>query len=130
MAFLVAQMIKESACNVEDLGSIPGSGRSSGEGSCYPLQYSCLENSMDRGAWRATVHGVTKSRTGLNKNDNSIFIITVLRNTAREQSCFEFNLLFFSFCPFTSRSNSDSRCGIIYSYAEMDFFFLVTCCVK
>ena len=52
---------KESACNAEDPGSIPGSGRSAGEGNCYPLQYSGLENSMDRGAWQATVHGVTKS---------------------------------------------------------------------
>ena len=42
---------KESACNVEDLGSIPGLGRSSGAGNSYPLQYSCLENSMDSGAW-------------------------------------------------------------------------------
>ena len=48
---------KESSCNVEDLGSIPGSGRSPGEGNGNPLQYSCLENSMDRGAWRAIVHG-------------------------------------------------------------------------
>ena len=56
---------KESACNVGDLGSIPGLGRSPGEGNAYPLQYSYLENSMDRGAWRATVHGVTKSRTRL-----------------------------------------------------------------
>ena len=47
---------KESACNVGDLGSIPGSGRSPGEGNGNPLQYSCLENPMDRGAWRATVH--------------------------------------------------------------------------
>ena len=52
---------KESACNAEDPGSIPGSGISPGEGNGYPLQYSCLENSMDRGAWMATVHGVTKS---------------------------------------------------------------------
>ena len=43
--------------------SIPGSGRSPGEGNGYPLQYSCLENPMDRGAWQATVHGVTKSQT-------------------------------------------------------------------
>ena len=49
---------KESACNAGDLGSILGSGRSPGEGSGYPLQYSCLRNPMDRGAWRATVHGV------------------------------------------------------------------------
>ena len=56
---------KESACNAGDLGSIPGSGRSPGEGNDNPLQYPCLENSMDRGAWRATVRGVTKSRTQL-----------------------------------------------------------------
>ena len=54
---------KESACNAGDLGSIPGLGRSPGEGNGNPLEYSCLENSMDRGAWRATVHGITKSRT-------------------------------------------------------------------
>ena len=54
---------KESAFSVGDLGLIPGWGRSPGEGNEYPLQYSCLENSMDRGAWRATVHGVAKSWT-------------------------------------------------------------------
>ena len=48
-----------------DLGSIPGSGRSPGEGNGNPLQYSCLENSMDRGVWQATVHGVAKSWTQL-----------------------------------------------------------------
>ena len=53
---------EESACNAEDVGSIPGS-RSPGEGNGYPLQHSCLENSMDRRAWWATVHGVTKSQT-------------------------------------------------------------------
>ena len=57
--------VKASACNAGDLGSIPGLGRSPGEGSGNPLQYSCLENPMDRGAWRATAHGVTKSRTRL-----------------------------------------------------------------
>ena len=51
---------KESACNAEDPGSIPGSGRSPGEGNGNPLQYSCLENPMDRGAWQATVHGVAR----------------------------------------------------------------------
>ena len=56
---------KASAYNVGDLGSIPGSGRSPGEGNGNPHQYSCLENPMDRGAWLATVHGVTKSRTRL-----------------------------------------------------------------
>ena len=56
---------KASACSVVDLGSIPGLGRSPGEGNGNPLQYSCLENPMDRGPWQATVHGVTKSRTQL-----------------------------------------------------------------
>ena len=54
---------KASACSVGDLGSIPGLGRSPGEGNGDLLQYSCLENPMDRGAWWATVHRVTKSRT-------------------------------------------------------------------
>ena len=57
---------KESACNVGDLGSIPGSGKSPGEGNGNPLQYSCQENPMDRGTFLATVHGVTKSWTRLN----------------------------------------------------------------
>ena len=56
---------KVSACNAGDLCAIPESGRSSGEGNGNPLQYSCLENSMDGGAWWATVHGVAKSQTRL-----------------------------------------------------------------
>ena len=53
--------VKESACrNAGDLGSIPGSGRSPGEGNGYPLQYCCLENPMDEEDWWATVHGVRK----------------------------------------------------------------------
>ena len=54
---------KESACNTRDLGLFPGSGRSPEEQNGYPLQYSCLENSMDRGAWKAIVHEVAKSLT-------------------------------------------------------------------
>ena len=56
---------KQSACNAGDLGSVPGLGRSLGEGNHYSLQYSCLENSMNREAWQATVHGATKSWTQL-----------------------------------------------------------------
>ena len=56
---------KASAYNAGDPGLIPGSGRSAGEGNSNPLQYSCLENHMDGGAWLATVHGVAKSRTQL-----------------------------------------------------------------
>ena len=58
---------KDFACSAEGLDSIPGLGRSSGEGNGNPLQYSCLENPVDRGAWRATVHGVSRSRTQLNR---------------------------------------------------------------
>ena len=56
---------KESACNVGDLGLIPGLGKSPGGGHGNPLQNSCLGNSMDRGTWQAIVHGVTKSQTRL-----------------------------------------------------------------
>ena len=55
--------VKESACNAGDLGLIPGSGRSPGEGNGNTLQYSCLENPMDGGAWWSTVHGVAKSQS-------------------------------------------------------------------
>ena len=58
--------VKASAWNVGDSGLIPGSGRSPGEGNGNPLQYSCLENPTDRGAWWVTVHGVAKSQTWLN----------------------------------------------------------------
>ena len=54
--------VKVSACNVGDLGSIPGSGRCPGEGNGNPLQYPCLENPMDGGAWWATVHGLQRVR--------------------------------------------------------------------
>ena len=56
---------KEPACRAEDPGWILGSGRSPGEGNGYPLQHSCLENPMDRGAWWAAVHGVANSRAQL-----------------------------------------------------------------
>ena len=58
---------KEFTCNAGDVGSIPGSRRSPAEGNGNPFQYSCLENAMDRGAWRATVHEVTKSWTWLSE---------------------------------------------------------------
>ena len=57
--------VKASACNAGDVGSIPRLGRSPGKENGNPLQYSCLENPVDRGAWWATVHGVTKGRTRL-----------------------------------------------------------------
>ena len=74
---------KMSACNAGDPGSIPELGRSPGEGNGNPLQYSCLENSMDGEAWKATVHGVAKSRTRLSdltfflSLHHFIFLLTV-----------------------------------------------------
>ena len=65
LGFPGGSVSKESASNAGDPGSIAGLGRSPGEGNGSPLQYSCLENLMDRGAWWATIHGVTKSRTQL-----------------------------------------------------------------
>ena len=58
-------MVKNQPVNARDIGSIPGWGIFPGGGNSNPLQYSCLENSMDRRVWRATVHGVAKSQTGL-----------------------------------------------------------------
>ena len=65
MGFPGGSVVKDPPANAGDAGNVdltPGSGRSPGEGNGNPLQYSCLENSMGRGAWRATVHGVTKSQ--------------------------------------------------------------------
>ena len=61
-----SDILEESTCHVVDLGWIPGLGRSPEEENSYPLQYSCLENSIHRGAWQATVHGVKKNWTRLN----------------------------------------------------------------
>ena len=67
-----SSVVKASACNVGDPGSIPRLGRSPGEGNGNPLQYSFLENPMDGGAWWATVHGVTKSQTRLSDFTHSL----------------------------------------------------------
>ena len=80
-----SSMVKNPSANAGDVGLIPGSGRSPGEGNGNWLQYSCLDNPMDRGAWRATVHGVAKSHTQLSdqnktknkkNNDNNISVDT------------------------------------------------------
>ena len=78
--------VKASACNAGDLGSILGSGRSPGEGNGNPLQYSCLENPMDGGAWWATVHGVAKSRTRLSNFTFTFYCtITIHRCTGKKK---------------------------------------------
>ena len=65
------------AANAGDTGSIPGLGRSPGGGNGNPLQQSCLENSMDRGAWKATVHGVAKSRTRLSMHPCNMWALVL-----------------------------------------------------
>ena len=69
-AFQVVLVVKNPSANagdIRDMGLISGLGRSPGEGTGYPLQYSCLENPVDRGAWWATIHGVTKNQTQLKR---------------------------------------------------------------
>ena len=65
MGFRGGPVVKNAPANIGDVGSIPGSGRSPGVGNGNPLQNSCLENPMDKGAWQATAHGVTKSQIQL-----------------------------------------------------------------
>ena len=74
------------AGDARDAASAPGSGRSPGEGNGNPLQYSCLENSMDRGAWWATVHGVTKSRTRLSTHASGKKPLSTKHFSARQQN--------------------------------------------
>ena len=87
---------KVSAYNAGDLGSIPGSGRSPGEGNGNPLQYSCLENPMDRGAWWATIHGVAKSWTGL--SDFCVCMCLCVISTSCVHT--SFFLLFMNMCAY------------------------------
>ena len=84
MGFSGGSDSKESACNVVNLGSVSGSGRSSGEGNGNLLQYSCLENPMDKKAWWATVHGVAKSRTQL--SDFTYLLTYLLRPVNSNQN--------------------------------------------
>ena len=85
MGFPCSSAGDESACNAEDLASIPGLGRSTGEGKGYPLQYSCLENSTDRGAWQATVREVAEIWTQLrdfhfHKDQRASQVVLVVKN--------------------------------------------------
>ena len=74
MDFPPSSVGKESACNAGDMSSTPGLGRSPGEGNSNPLQYSCLGNPMDKGAWQATVHGITRVRHDLVTKPSYIYI--------------------------------------------------------
>ena len=88
---LVVKNLSASAGDVRDAGSIPEWGRSPGERNGNPLQYSCLENSMDGGSWQATVHGIAKSQTQLKRLSNSssshsFNSLTTLRGTHYDSS--------------------------------------------
>ena len=87
MGFSRNSVSKESACNAGDLGSIPGSGRSPGEGNGNPLQYSCLENPMDKGAWQATVHEVARVEHNLATKPSPPS--NDLRNTMNKECCWK-----------------------------------------
>ena len=95
--FLGSSDGKEPARNESNTGSTPGSGRSPGEGNGSPLQYSCLENPMDRGAWWTTVHGVTESQTGLS-NFHLVQLAKVFSDVLmllQHASILYFNIIFY-----------------------------------
>ena len=99
-ASLIAQLIKNLPAMQETPGSIPGSGRSPGEGNGYPLYYSCLENSLDRGAWQAMVHGVANSQTQLkqlNTAHSTLFSCWQLYYNSRIIAYFEISVFFLNF---------------------------------
>ena len=103
---LVIKNPPANAGDIRDVGSIPGSGRSPGGGYGNPPQYSCLENPMDRGPWRATVHGVTKSQTRLQRisTQASAFSEATKRNSKQDYNIFlkiKTLLMYFSFSTFT-----------------------------
>ena len=104
-ASLVAQPVDNLPYNAGDVGSVPEWGRSPGEGHGNPLQYSCLENPMDRGAWRATVHGVTKCWTWLKwlrihvkeKKRNAFSIIYIFFENKGDKTVSSLNITSFFF---------------------------------
>ena len=103
-------MVKNPPANAGDLGSISGLRRSSGEGNGLPLQYSCLENPMDRGAWRAIVHGVAKSKTRL--HFHFLFYFSFNSNTTN-------NRFYRSFQPIKMFCNSYRIFTVISIYVSI-----------
>ena len=128
-AFPGDSVVKESACQCRrcrrhrDTGSIPGLGRSPGEGNGNPLQYSCLENSMDKEAWRATDYGVAKSQTWLSTHTlKGAWSSEIWTQKAQEngnmgqvKSCLHSNLC-FTFCPCDRKQ--------INTFVELRFLYL------
>ena len=114
----MAQGLKASACNAADLGLIPGLGRSPGEGNGNPLQYSCLENPMDRGAWWATVHGVAKSGTWL-----SNFTFTFKSKRPGSKGCIVYNYMHMTFWKRQSYRNIEQINGYQELKGEVSFVY-------
>ena len=83
----VIRSICQCRIHAEDMGSIPGSGRSPEEGNGYPLQDSCLEHPMDRGAWQTTVYGVTKSQTWMSDFHSNISIFYSVKSASYIKTC-------------------------------------------
>ena len=103
-SFQVSWNAKESACNSRDQGSIPGLGRSPGEGSSSPLQYSCLEDPMDRRAWWSIVHGVAKSCTWLsNYRFHFFFNLDIKLANNKNYHCITYKALLYIIIKFGSR---------------------------
>ena len=90
MGFPGGPVVKNLPANAGDVGSVPGSGRSPGEENGNPLQYSCLGNPMDRGAWQTTVHGIAKESDMTLRLNNYNYVLTM---------CFLFFLFMMSFNP-------------------------------
>ena len=105
---------KESACSAEDQVSVPGWGRSPGEGNGNPLQYSCLENPMDRGAWQATVHGVAKSWTQL-----MFYVLTKLEEKKNRDLTWHL-VAHITKSKYTSHTNSWFMCSFIQQSLQHD----------
>ena len=113
---------KMSACSVGDPGSIPGSGRSPGEGNSNPFQYSCLENSMDGGAWWATVHGVAKSQTQL--SDFSFFLSFIhsfflFHDVLKQLSSFQ--LIFIISLRWSLYHSHESGCRQVFLFLQLQW---------
>ena len=113
MGLLGSSGVRESACNAGDSGSVPGSGRSSGEGNGNPLQYSYLENPTDRGAWQATVQALAGCQESditagqqLKYNNNGLKMIKLITSLSKTASTAQLNknekeivISLFLFCP-------------------------------
>ena len=122
MGFPHSSVSKESTCNTGDLGSVPGLGRPPGEGKGYPLQCSCLENSVDRGAWWATVRGVAESDTAelLSTAQHSLSV-TYIAVWLSSPPC-----LLLS-APYSTGNHSTSVRLLLFCYIHLFIFLDSTC---